>query len=82
MDILGGREEEMRKFGPKTEDHPSIGKDCPTCHKPFKQGDYTTLIALGPGNDEEEQEKARTGRPYTAVASEVHWECSTQLEWP
>jgi len=70
----------MNKFGPKTEDHFSIGKDCPACHKPFKQGDYTTLIALGPGDDEEAQKKARTGRAYTAVGSEIHWECSAQQD--
>lgn len=71
--------DEIRKFGPKTEDHPSVGEDCPACKQKFKAGDFTTLIALGPGDDPEEQEKARTGRPYTAVAIEVHWTCATGL---
>jgi len=66
----------VRKFGPKTADHPTVGRDCPACNKPFKEGDYTTLVALGPGDDPEEQERAREGRPYNAVAVEVHWECA------
>lgn len=68
-------EDELRRFGPKTADHPSItmGMRCEACKQPFKEGDYTTLICLGPGEDEEEREKARMGRPYNAVATEVHW---------
>jgi len=69
----------MRKFGPKTKDHPSIGKPCPACGKPFIEGDYTTLITLGPGDDPEEQRKAAEGRPYNAVASEVHYSCAGGL---
>lgn len=67
----------LRKFGPKTADHPSIGRECPGCHIPFAQGDFTTLIPLGPGGDEEAQKRAREGRPYNAVALEVHWSCVT-----
>jgi hypothetical protein len=66
-----------RRFGPKAHDHPSIGQDCPACRDPFKAGDYTALIALGPGGDLEAREKARTGRVYNAVAVEVHWACAT-----
>ena len=66
----------IRKFGPKSASHPSIGKECPACHVPFKEGDYTALIPLGPGDSKEEQEKCRTLRPYNAVACEVHWECA------
>lgn len=69
--------EELRRFGPKLADHFSIGEKCPACEKPFKEGDYTTLIALGPGDDEEEQEKARQGLPYNAISIEVHWSCAT-----
>lgn len=65
-----------RKFGPKTKDHPSIGGLCPACKLPFKEGDYTTLITLGPGDSPEAQERCRLGRPYNAVAVEVHWACS------
>lgn len=57
----------MRKFGPKIAGHPSIGKECPACGVPFKEGDYTTLVALGPGNDPEQQQKALEGRAYDAI---------------
>jgi len=43
------------KFGPKPEGHPSIGKPCPVCEIPFAAGDYTTLVNLGPRNDENEE---------------------------
>jgi len=68
----------MRKFGPKTADHPSIGELCPACKKPFKAGDYTTLVALGPGDSEESRKRAKEGRPYNAVAIEVHYDCSEE----
>jgi hypothetical protein len=68
----------MRKFGPKIADHPSIGKECPACHIPFQGGDYTTLVMLGPGDDADGRERRDAGRPYNAVALEIHWECSPQ----
>lgn len=68
---------ELRKFGPKPDDASSIGNPCPACRKSFKAGDYTTIVSLGPGDDPEEQAKARTGRAYNAVASEVHFACAT-----
>lgn len=70
----------MRKFGPKAKNHPSIGVKCPACCEPFKKGDYTTLVELGPGDDPEERLKCRNGRSYTAVASEVHYACATGVE--
>lgn len=70
----------MRKFGPKSEDHPSVDEKCPACGKPFKKGDYTTLIALGPGESPEAQKAARDGLAYNAVAVEVHWLCATGEE--
>jgi hypothetical protein len=73
------REETLRKFGPKTADHPSVGAECKACHQPLKAGDYTTLIPLGPGDDPEEQAKAAAGRPYNSIALEVHWTCATGL---
>ena len=36
----------LRRFGPKSAGHPSIGEPCPACKIIFKEGDYTTLIAL------------------------------------
>ena len=70
----------MRKLGPKLADHPTVGLECPACKKPFKVGDYTTLITLGPGDDPEQQQKCRDGFHYNAVAVEVHWECSGATE--
>lgn len=67
----------MRKFGPKSKDHPSCGEHCFACKQPFQEGDYTTLIPLGPGDDPESQERAREGRPYNAIAIEIHWSCAT-----
>lgn len=67
----------MRKFGPKTKDHPSVDTICPACDKQIKEGDFTTLIPLGPGRDPEEREKARLGKPYNATAIEIHWACAT-----
>lgn len=62
-------------FGPKQEDHPSVGRPCPACKVPFAAGDYTTLVALGPGDDPEARERAVAGRVYNAVAVEVHFAC-------
>lgn len=63
------------KYGPKKKDSPSIGKECQACNKPFVAGDYTTLVALGPGDDAESQQKCVEGRPYNAVAIELHYTC-------
>jgi len=67
----------MRRFGPKRADHPSVGALCPACRVPFRAGDYTCLVAYGPGDDPEEQEKAAQGRAYNAASAEVHWACAT-----
>lgn len=67
---------DARKFGPRPEDDTS-GRKCPACDKQFTKGDYTTLIALGPGDSEESRKRCREGRPYNAVALEVHWACAT-----
>ena len=67
---------DLRKFGPKTDLSTNTG-ECLGCKQPFKIGDYTTLIALGPGDSSEAQEKCRLGRPYNAVAIEIHWACAT-----
>ena len=67
-----------RRFGPKTADHPSVGEKCLACHQPFAEGDYTTLVVLGPGDDEESRQRRDGGRVYNAVAAEIHWDCSEQ----
>jgi len=66
----------VRKFSPKEVDHPSVGKECPACRKPFVVGDYTTLVPLGPGGNEKERQRCAAGRPYNAVACEIHWDCA------
>lgn len=67
-------------FGPKDENHPTVGTPCPACDEPFRAGDYTTLVALGPGKSAEARERVREGRPYNAVAIEVHFACVTGRE--
>ena len=69
----------MERFGPKMKTHQTVGKICRACGQPFKEGDYTTLIVLGPGNDEEEMKKCRERRPYNGVAIEVHYSCATGI---
>ena len=70
----------MRAFGPKKTNDYSVGKPCPACCLPFKVGDYTVLIPLGPGGDPEAQKLAREGRSYNAVSVEVHYKCATGVE--
>ena len=68
---------EIRKFGPKQPDHWSVGKLCPYCMKPFKEGDYTTLVPVEAGfASPEDQEKAMQGRAYNTEAEEVHYDCA------
>jgi hypothetical protein len=64
----------MRQYGPKSDDHPSIGQPCPVCDVPFKAGDYTTL-EMGHAASLEDARKAQAGRAFTAAAVEVHWDC-------
>ena len=67
----------LHRFAPKPADHPSVGRPCPLCGAAFAAGDATTLVPLGPGDDEEERERCRAGRYYNAVAVEAHWSCAT-----
>ena len=63
-------------YGPKADGHPSVGEPCPACQQPFAEGDLTTLVTLGPGADPEARQRAAAGRPYSAVAVEVHFACA------
>jgi hypothetical protein len=67
----------MRRYAPLAEGHPTIGEICPACRRALAVGDVVTLIAIGPGDDAEEQERAREGGVYTAVAVPAHWRCAT-----
>lgn len=69
-----------RSFGPMAGDHPIVGAPCPACDEPIVEGDMTTLVPLGPGDSDEARQKARTGRPYNAVAIVVHYACATGFE--
>lgn len=69
---------ENRKFGPKEASHPSVGTICSLCKKPFKAGDYTTLVPIEAGfASSEDAEKAMDGRLYNIQAEEVHYTCAT-----
>ena len=66
---------DLKKFGPR----PSISEEleCFACKKLIGLGDYTALVPLGPGDDPKSQNKCLYGRPYDAVAIEIHWACAT-----
>lgn len=70
----------LRRFGPKSADHPSVGERCPSCGRPFEAGDYTTLVAMAPA-DEVEAAKMRAGQAYIAVAAEVCWDHAPTIAW-
>jgi len=65
---------EDNKYGPKSVDHPSIGKICLICSEPFLEGDYTSLVSTQPAS-EEDRIRMIQGRPYTSEAEEVHYNC-------
>lgn len=75
--ILITEDGRLRKFGPVQEGQAGVGDDCPACGWSIKVGDYTALVPLGPGDDPEEQAKAREGRYFNASAVQVHWSCAT-----
>lgn len=77
-----GRKGTGRQFGPRPSDVGAQAGDdlleCLACGKPFAEGDFTTLVSLGPGADTESRERARAGnRYYNAVCVEVCWDCAT-----
>jgi hypothetical protein len=67
----------MEKLGPKKPDDETMGKPCEACGKPFAEGDFTTFVVLGPGDDATQQLRCRMGYTYTGVAVELHWACAT-----
>jgi hypothetical protein len=66
-----------RQFGPMKADNPAIGERCQCCLKSFKEGDYTTLVPIGPGDDPETQRKYRDGEACNEIAVHVHYSCAT-----
>lgn len=77
-----GEVPELWKSQPLTPEHPLLDAHhwCPACGKDFVMDDYVCLIPLGPGDDEEDREKARDGRWFTGPAAVVHWACATGEE--
>ena len=67
----------MRRYKNKPSDHLSIGQECKACGKPFREGDDTTYIPIGPGDDPKKQDYARRGIVYDPVSIEVHFSCAT-----
>lgn len=53
-------------------------RTCAACGHMFKVGDETVLIPLGPGQNPDEREKCRSGRPYAALCEIAHARCAGQ----
>lgn len=51
-------------------------RPCGACGHTFEAGDEVVLIPLGPGQDPEEREKCRLGRPYAAICEVAHARCA------
>lgn len=68
-----------RKMGPLGSMHPMVRDEmvCPGCDRKFREGQYVTLVQIGPGDDTDARAKAIAGRPYNAVAIPAHWSCVT-----
>lgn len=68
------------KIGPLELDSPALGKKCRACKVKFMPGDFVALVSLGPGKDPDARERARAGRPFSAVALPIHYACATGIE--
>lgn len=74
-----------RPLRPLRPDHPLVTDErqtCAGCKQRFQPDDVTTLVGIGPGEDEAERERARTGKSYRAVSVPAHWACVTGSEDP
>lgn len=67
----------LPKIGPKSIGHPTVGGSCLLCQGVYKIGDYTTILPLGPGENQESRNLCRRGQPYEGIGVEVHWGCAT-----
>lgn len=65
------------KIGPKDHRHPTVGGVCLLCQEAFKGGDYTSILPMGPGPDEESRTLCKAGQNYEGIGVEVHWLCAT-----
>lgn len=75
--VLTGVLPGIPKIGPKIAGHPTIGGVCLLCQKAYVIGDYTTILPLGPGEEQESRILCRNGQPYEGLGVEVHWTCAT-----
>jgi hypothetical protein len=66
-------------LGPKKPDHPTIGAVCLACGRMLREGDYTTMVALGPGPDPQTKLACLAGKPYAAQGLELHYTCVTGM---
>ncbi|MDQ1584517.1 MAG: hypothetical protein QOF36_2571 [Microbacteriaceae bacterium] len=66
-------------LGPKKADHPTIGAICLACGQMFEEGQYTTMIALGPGTDPQAKLACLAGKTYPAQGLELHYTCVTGM---
>lgn len=64
-----------RKFPEIEAGHPLAEAPCPACSQPLGDGQPVTLLTLGPGADQEDQEKHAAGGWYTAAGIPVHSAC-------
>lgn len=71
-----------RPFGPVSDEEFQRYQDCPACNQRVAVGDHYVLVTIGPGDDPEEQQKARRGRAYNAVAVIAHLACATGFSDP
>lgn len=79
-EVLRQGTDKLIRMGPKSSHDEAIGDLCPACDTPFVEGDYFTIVPLGPGDDPVARAKARQNRWYAAIGIEVHWACATGRE--
>ena len=69
-----GEPRESRVFPPLTAGHPAAGDSCPACGECLGDGTPVQLLTIGP-TDDEDREKHRAGRWYSAFALLFHADC-------
>jgi hypothetical protein len=67
-------------FDPLPATHPMIGKACAACDHEFIAGDITTIVPLGPADNQEARQKSAAGHYYVGVGVCVHFVCATGKE--
>jgi hypothetical protein len=52
------------------------GRTCPACQRAFAQSEVVTVVPIGPGDDQDDQRRARESRWYSAAAVVAHAACA------